>query len=326
MRTLVRVDSHTDVGALRHLLDQQRYGRYCEDSALPSKRVTDYLLHTVQDHFAGPNNQALAIVTDTGEMVGLLLHRLSSWDTEHFGFPFAIVDGLYTAALGYAEELDLVHQLLQGFERWCQNQRIRFASIRIPSRHLPAVHGLEQSGFRLIEAWIYNKFDLARLGDTDKVLPSLRNARPEDGEYMLEYSKGAFSTHRFHADPRILPEKADSLYCKWILTALSDPQQEILTADQDGEPYAFMVFYRNDFREYFGVRMVQWKMALLDPHNRGKGLGTDFFLALLHRHRAEGMDVVDSGLSMRNLTSLNLHNKLGFRVVSTIITFHKWFD
>ncbi len=326
MQVLKQLDSKTDASALRALLAQYYYGRYREDITLPAERVTDYLLSLVQSHLARSDNQALAVVSDAGEMLGLLLFRLSVWDTEHFGYPNVIVDALYTAALGYLGELNLTNQLLHGFGLWCKEQGVRFVSARIPSYHLPAVHSFEQNGFRFIEAWIFNKYNLTKLDGANRVLSSLRRAKPEDVPFMLEYSKGAFSGQRFHADPRIASEKADSLYRKWILTAASDPQQEILCLDQDGKPVAFMIFYRNDMREYFGFQFAQWKMALLDPSYRGKGVGADFFLALLHQHRADGMAVVDSGLSMRNLASLNLHNKLGFKVVSTLITFHKWID
>jgi RimJ/RimL family protein N-acetyltransferase len=85
-----------------------------------------------------------------------------------------------------------------------------------------------------------------------------------------------------------------------------------------------MIYYSSDLREYFGLQFAMWKMALLDPMNRNKGLGTDFFIACLHYHREEGLDVVDSGLSIRNLSSLNLHIKLNFKITSTLVTLHKW--
>ena len=51
-----------------------------------------------------------------------------------------------------------------------------------------------------------------------------------------------------------------------------------------------------------------------------------FFVALLHLHRAQGHQVVDSAVSLRNLPSLGLHNRLNFKIVSTVLTFHRWWD
>jgi len=141
---------------------------------------------------------------------------------------------------------------------------------------------------------------------------------------MLDYSKGAFATQRFHADPYIDPDKADSLYRKWILTAFEDPHQQILVLDVDNSPLAFMITQRIDLRQCFGLQFVVWRMALLDPSSRGRGWGTKFFVSLMHHHRKEGIDVVDSGVTMRNLASLNLHSKLHFKIVCIRVTFHKW--
>jgi L-amino acid N-acyltransferase YncA len=85
-----------------------------------------------------------------------------------------------------------------------------------------------------------------------------------------------------------------------------------------------MVYFPSDLTEFFGIRAAMWRMALLDPSRRGKGLGTGFFQSLVAYHGQEGLDIVDSGVSMRNLASLNLHNKCGFKVSSTLLTFHKW--
>ena len=66
-------------------------------------------------------------------------------------------------------------------------------------------------------------------------------------------------------------------------------------------------------------------MALICPDSRDKKIGVDFLMSVLLYHKREGLDVVDSGLSIRNLASLNLHNKMGFKTFFTLVTLHKWF-
>ena len=106
---------------------------------------------------------------------------------------------------------------------------------------------------------------------------------------------------------------------------MEDARREILVLDVDSKPAAFMVYSPGDLSRYFGRRFAMWKMAVLDPARRGAGLGTDFFIAVMTRNRRDGMDVVDSGLSMRNVASMNLHIKLNFKMIATFVTFHKWF-
>ncbi|NQV01291.1 MAG: hypothetical protein HQ542_01490, partial [Bacteroidia bacterium] len=207
----------------------------------------------------------------------------------------------------YDQNLTIANALLEKFEVCCQTNGARFVSVRISAQSLAEIHSLERSGFRYIESWIYNKCDLSRVGDFGETRCELRLGMPDDCNIMLDYSKGAFVTQRFHADPSIVREKADSFYEKWILSAFGDSNQRVLVLDIDNRPVAFMIYYKKDLRQYFGLQFAMWKMALIDPANRCKGLGTDFFIALLHYHHEEGLDVVDSGLSVRNVNSLNLH-------------------
>ena len=100
-------------------------------------------------------------------------------------------------------------------------------------------------------------------------------------------------TGRFIAGTFTL-DKAESLYEKWIISAFNEPNQKILVLDGDNKPTAFMIYCLDDLRCYFGSQFAVWKMGLLDPTNRGTGLGTAFFTALLHYHRQEGLDCVKS--------------------------------
>jgi GNAT superfamily N-acetyltransferase len=227
---------------------------------------------------------------------------------------------------GPHEEYAIASAILARFHEWCLERSIRLVVAKAASLDLPLIGAYEQWGFRYVETWIYNRFNLNRVSIHNRPDMALRVADRADKEQLLAYSHGAFDTHRFHADTRIARERAESLYLKWIETAFEDPRQTILVHDHDGKPAAAMIYYSNDYRAQFGLRYVQWKMALVDPAVRGKGIGFNFFVALLYHHRAEEFDVVDSGLTIRNLTSLNLHNRIQFKVISTIVTLHKWID
>jgi len=273
-----------------------------------------------------PGFQCIAAYSLSEELLGLLLFRLSEWDSEHFGYNVAVIESIISNSMGYEQELEIVDVLIERFLTWCETSKIRFVSIRVPTLDLPVIHSLERWGFNYIESWIFNKFDLSKLRGLIKPSVRLRLAQQGDLDYMVDYSRDAFSCHRFHADAHVTRNQANSLYHKWILTAYKDPNQEILVCDIDSKPVAFMIYYRSDLQQYFGLRFAMWKMALLDPQFRSKGLGSDFFVALMYHHQKEGLNVVDSGLTTRNVASLNLHTKLNFEVITTVVTFHRWFS
>ena len=310
---------------LEALISKYNYGRYCEDRSLPLEQSQRLVIDRLLTLITQPGLQSIATYSLSEELLGFLLFRLSEWDSEHFGYNVVIIESIITKSLNYEQELEIVDMLIEKFLTWCETSKIRFASTRIPSLNLPVIHGLERWGFHYIENWIFNKFDLSKLNGFIKQPLSLRIARQNDLDCMLDYSRDAFSTQRFHADAHITSNQANSLYEKWILTAFNDPNQEILVCDIENKPAALMIYYRSDLQQYFGLRFAMWKMALLDPQNRSKGLGTDFFVALMYHHHEEGLDVVDSGLTIRNIASLNLHIKLNFKVINTLVTFHRWF-
>lgn len=310
--------------ALQSLVDASRFGRHLEDFSLPQEGARRLVFDNARASLARSDIQAATVSSEENEMEGLLLFRLSAWDSEHFGFPFAMIDSFVVRPSSHSRQLEIARLLLKEFGEWCRRDKIRFVSIRVPALDLPVIHALEETGFRFMESWIYNKVDLAQIRHPAEPPPALRLSVPEDRELMLAYSASAFATQRFHADSGFDPVKADSLYRKWIDTAFDDPNQLIAVLESEGVARAFMVYYKSDLRPYVGRQFTMWKMALLDPESRGQGLGTKFFAALMQHHRNEGMDVIDSGLSMRNTASLHLHNKNHFKVVSTLITFHKW--
>ncbi len=318
-------ESHVNRIGVEALIGKYNYGRYCEDRSLPVEQSRRLVVDRLWKLITQPGFQYIAAYSLSEELLGLLLFRLSEWDSEHFGYNVAVIESIISKSLGYEQELEIVNILIEKFFSWCETSKIRFVSVRVPALNLPVIHSMERWGFNYIENWIFNKFDLSKLSGFIKPPLRLRLARQGDLDYMLDYSKDAFSTQRFHADAHITCNQANSLYHKWILTAYNDPNQEILVCDIENKPAALMIYYRSDLQQYFGLRFAMWKMALLDPQYRSKGLGKDFFVALLYHHQEEDLNVVDSGLTTRNIASLNLHTKLNFEVITTLVTFHRWF-
>ena len=307
------------------LVARHPFGRYCEDVTLPLDTSRQHVGRVTRAFLDSADAAHIEAVDATGQTVGLVLFRLSSWDTEHFGYPCAIVESVLIADGAYGDRRAIADGLAARLRAWLLAHDVRFTSARVSARDLAVVHSLEQHGFRFIESWVFNSRSTKNAVEPDDPLP-LRPARPSDEAYMLEYSKDAFETQRFHADPHIERSQADGLYESWIATSFRDPRMQTLVYEEHARPVASMTYYTSDLSNSFGLKFVMWKMALTDPEIRGRGVGTRLFRSLLHHHAAHGFDVVDSGLSLRNVVSLNLHNKCGFRVTCTQLTMHLWLN
>lgn len=306
------------------LLQDYRYGRYLEDGDLPHEKSLRLFADNI-DHYLNQNDSEIHIVSESNSnLQGILLFRISDWDTSHFEHKTVLLDHIIIRKSNVEDHLRICNRLLKQFNDKCSMYKVKFVVSKTPSLDLLTIQCLENAGFRFIESWIYNKYDLRHNKPKPENHMELRFTEKTDIEYMLEYSKDAFNTQRFHADYHIPYNKAESLYTKWIHTAFNDPKQKILVYDEGNIPCAFMIYYTLDLTCYFDLKFAMWKMALLNPKMTGKGIGSRFFSSVCDYHRSEQLDVVDSGLSLRNIVSLNTHNKINFKVVSTLVSMHLW--
>jgi hypothetical protein len=307
-----------------NLLQGYRFGRYLEDNDLPYEKSFKLLKDNIHHSLKQESTESILISDSMNNLLGILLFRISDWDTLHFRHKTVLIEQIIIKNANEEEYLKIGDKLLQLFLDWCTMHEVKFVVSKTPSLDLLTIHCLEKAGFRFIESWIYNKYDLRRNKTNSRPPLKLRNAEKRDLNYMLKYSKEAFILQRFHADYHIPFNLAESLYAKWIYSAFNDPKQNILVYDDKNIPCAFMIYYIKDLSEYFNMKFVMWKMALINPDMTGKGIGSQFFASLCDYHRSENMDVIDSGLSLRNFVSLNTHNKVNFKIISTLVTMHLW--
>ena len=308
-----------------NLLDGYKMGRYGEDKSLDDIQSALLLHHTLIDYIKKSGKYILA-KDITGIVKGILLFRKSEWDTDHFGYNVGVIDYLITVQEKDFVKTEIASTLLNSFDNWSKEQQIKFVSTKIPSLDLAVLHAVEKYGFGYIENWIYNHYDIRHLKKEEKSLLKIRFGVPSDEEFMIKYSKGAFATQRFHADLKIDANKADLLYEKWIRTAFLDPNQEIAVYDYEGVPTAFMIYYKHDLSNYFNLKFAMWKMGFVNPALGQRGIGYEFVRSLFQFHADQNLDIIDSGLSIRNIPSVNWHNKLNFKITSTLVTFHKWYS
>ena len=314
--------SQLDRRDVEQLLEGYSVGRFCEDRTVDLADARRYVAHLTMDAAQGAGRRYCLARSDDGLVLGLLLFGLSDWDTGHFGFPYAGLN--FFSLRPEASDGEAALALLDVLDAWCADNAVRFLSCKLPALALDEIHALEERGFGYVENSLYNMVSLRGPEDGDRDLPTLRLAGPEDAPVMVEYAKGAFSSQRFYADRNFDRAKADSLYERWIYSSFDSEDMRTLVLDVEGEPGAFMMYLPMDLREYFGFRTAKWEMAVVGPALRGQGLGTTFFQALLRTHREQGFDRVDSILTLRNLHSLNLHNKLLFKGLSVEVTLHRW--
>ena len=153
----------------------------------------------------------------------------------------------------------------------------------------------------------------------------IRTAQPDEADLLACMTQDAFLTHRFYADKRFPTEKVDAMYREWVMSSLESDAWITIVLETGGKVRGFFIYRIEDLTAYFGLRFAKWRMAALSPIDRGKGYGVQLFRGAMQFVHGQA-ETVDSGLTIRNTRSFNLHNKLGFRILCFFVTFHKWYS
>lgn len=305
------------------LLSEYTFGRYCADRSLDiqaSRRLErDHLFAYLQQNAA-----SCWVATERDHILGVVGLRKSDWDTAFWGANCFSIDHLAARGPEDARKLVMV-ELLDVADRWCSDEKADFVMARADVFDLAAIHALEDHGFRYIETAITNSYDLRRIEACPPVDYQIRAARTDEANLLVSMAEDAFLTHRFYADKRFPTDKVDAMYREWVRSSLESAAWTTIVLEAEGKVRGFFLYRLEDLTAYFGMRFVKWRMAALSSDDRGKGYGLQLFQGAM-QHVREQAEIVDSGLTIRNTRSFNLHVKLGFRLLCSSVTFHKWYS
>lgn len=238
-----------------------------------------------------------------------LTYHLAPWDEPFLQGPAAAISEIRVRAGSEAADA------FETFRSWCERNRVKLVSCRLPQSQLAECGFLEQQGFRFIEL-NYRPF-LVGLEEfkADRAV-DVRQAGPEDLQEISAFASQIFTSGRFHLDPQVGPEIGNRRYGAWAANAFHHPGQRVLKCCMDGRTVAFMVVEQPTPESRF------WSLVGLAPGLQGQGLGRRVWRAVIAFHRDEGAKEVSTSISSHNVAVHNLYASLGFRFPAPDITLH----
>lgn len=306
----------------------QALGRYLSDWSLPTDGARELESDSLLSLIARPGAVVFRATTPSGprrRLVGTLVAMRSAWDSDFWQLEYVAIDAIHVVAELADLREHVAEAMLEAFDEWCDIKAIRFAFSRVAALDLPVVHALERRHYVYIETTLENSLDVRNKTFT---LPDgyvIRPSHTDETETLVEMTTDAFITHRFYADPGFSTERVDEMYRRWVRSSLGSPDWTTIVLDFDGVPKGFFIYRIEDHTDRLGVRVTKWRMGVLAGDSRASGHGIPLFQGAMDYVASES-EIVDSGLSLRNLKSFNLHMKLGFRAIAFSATYHKWFD
>lgn len=236
--------------------------------------------------------------------------RVVPWDSNVFGFPVVHIEKI---ELSDSESAIATYNR---FRAWLKLKKIRIVSCRLGEQQLAESMFLEEKKFRFVEMVLHPiMHGLPNLRLPDDVLV-IQIAGRKDIPLIQSMAERSFRYERFHVDPRLDSHLANQRYGRWIQTSDDNPRQQLLKINDCGNLVGFFLV------EMMGGNQVYWHLTAIAPEYQGKGYGKRVWQAMLLHHQKQGLMVVSTTISARNVPVLNLYSQLRFRFQPPEITLH----
>lgn len=299
-------------------LDEFEFDRYLHYPSARRGAWQELLLSRLDSLIASEESTLFWSADDRGE--SLIAARVSPWDEEHFGFPMAGVQVVYTRG-SFGDSLRAAfHQCVESL----QGREVAFVSARIHGDQLEAIHLFESNGFRYYENIVWPVVPTATVVESPHDAPVRLMTEADLAGVVRIAEQHQYPRGHFHCDPGFSPGAVDPMYGKWVRSAW-EKKQPVLVVDFDGSVAGYFVLEISEgTSRVLGYRYAGMRSLGLDRRARGQGLGLALFRGALVWMKSQGAEFVDSGYATKNHVSARLHVRTGFTSVYEEVTLHRW--
>jgi GNAT superfamily N-acetyltransferase len=236
--------------------------------------------------------------------------ELLEWDSEHFGFPIARVNGDRLSA-GSAEAID----------EWCTDRGIRCLYFLADANEPETARIASQHAFRVVDVRVTAQRSLDDVDDLPLGGPEEMVIREGTEEHLEAARRIAARSHygsRFYFDGRFPRQRCDALYETWVERGLRDPDRTVLIPRLGGDLAGYMVLAPV---EPGGVADIE--LTAIEEQHRGKGIGRALHVAAFRNLAARGARTQSCAMSIRNI---RMHEQLNFLTARVEVWHHKWYQ
>ena len=291
---------------------------------IPVNYLINYIAGDLRD--SRKNGTFVLLAKENDKVLGLLACGKSEWDSKHFGVSIASIRYLFTSG-DYQERRLLTKELLSHLVK---TSKFRLVITKSHTEDTPLIHALEDNSFQLMDTLVTYYFDfrnkISDFKETCKIEP-LKDEAPELKKIAkIGFSETRVATDHFHADHRLDEARSDALYEEWIDEASRDRDGIVLVAKIDDHPVGFTtgkINYR--LNNYSNKKIGSLILSAVSPEYRQAHVYTSMIQAGL-RWFSDKVDIVDLGTHVANYSVQRAWSRLGFRIVRSQHTWHKWID
>lgn len=242
--------------------------------------------------------------------IGLIAYKELEWDSKHFGFPYAEISGI----LGSSAVLK--RQLIEQFEKWRKENKLRFCSAKISEKDNATIKLLEDNGFQVIEKATTLYFSLKN-GNFNK---DYGLCKPEDIKQIGDIAYESFVNDRFHADANFDKQKVKERKRAWAVNSCNGYADAVITAYVDGKVAGFVACKIDKEKKLGWIDLIA-----VDKQFRGKGQGLQLLENAKSYFHKKGCAYACVTTQASNEASMAMYLRSGFKISHCNAILHKWF-
>ncbi len=236
------------------------------------------------------------------------------WDTEFFGFRIARVLGDR-----------LTPRLAQQLDTWCREQRIRCLYFLADASDEKISQVAQEAGFQLVDVRITFGRRLSPLiASQASGVGSAAVVRPVCIGDMAELQRIARESHRttrFFHDANFPRSLSERLYETWIRVSCEGYADQVLVAEHEGVPVAYVTCHLEG-----GRRKGRIGLVAVHSQAQGKGIGQAMVRSALEWFGARDVEEVSIVTQERNREAQQLYERFGFCARDRKLWYHKWYE
>ncbi len=265
-------------------------------------------------------NTTAICLRNGAELVGLVGLEAMPWMSERFRMRMFAIPHL----LARRGEVVVFKRLL----RYVMEElaHVDFLDCRVAVDDIPAANSLEASGFRYIGVETYMLLHLGaqekpRTRDDFEIGPALE----EEHEELSEMCSEIHFHNRFIYDPVITNKDARSLYGGLFSHCFDHSDFSVMVARSKSGPVGYVVSKINPyFSAITNTPSGSVAFAGVSPEARGYGLAETLIRWALYDLAKKRVSIVAARILASNYPALCTALKLGFKVTSNSLHFHRW--
>jgi len=268
------------------------------------------------------------VLISDDDVFGAVVANKSPWDSNHFGFGVGKISCLVVSdVLKRQDIVEAREVLIKSCVKWMRQNEVKCVVARVDLDSLNDILAYDRNDFQLADVLVTFHVNVNTLDLTLNSQPSesviIRPSLPQDKGKLEEIARASFTKDHFHRDPNFPKDKSDELFARWVYHSCQDLADVVLVAvGKDEEPCGFITCKIEQVGRDSKYGVID--LVAVSPSRHSRGIGTQLVSEAV-RWFAENVESVFVGTQANNIASIGVYEKVGFRLLNTQLTLHKWF-